>query len=155
MPPSGHVAGLYAASDLKSGVGAAPANVEPAGVVDGTSFCVTVGMTSLTGTSAEDFASILRSLGYRMERRPKPQTPAPPAPEGHHDQTATPPAAEGHHDETAAPPAPEGHDEGTVPKSEAAEPVVAAQASPSELTLVPTGAAVLPEASGPASAVCW
>jgi ATP-dependent RNA helicase SUPV3L1/SUV3 len=29
-------------------------------------------MTSLTGASPEDFASVLRSLGYRMERRPKP-----------------------------------------------------------------------------------
>ncbi len=35
-------------------------------------------MTSLTGASGEDFASILRSLGYRMERRPKPAE-APPA----------------------------------------------------------------------------
>jgi ATP-dependent RNA helicase SUPV3L1/SUV3 len=33
-------------------------------------------MTSLTGASGEDFASILRSLGYRMERRPKPAEPA-------------------------------------------------------------------------------
>jgi ATP-dependent RNA helicase SUPV3L1/SUV3 len=30
----------------------------------------------LTGTSGEDFASILRSLGYRMEQRPKPPEPA-------------------------------------------------------------------------------
>ena len=29
-------------------------------------------MTSLTGASGEDFASILRSLGYRLDRRPKP-----------------------------------------------------------------------------------
>jgi ATP-dependent RNA helicase SUPV3L1/SUV3 len=29
-------------------------------------------MTSLTGASGEEFASILRALGYRMERRPKP-----------------------------------------------------------------------------------
>jgi ATP-dependent RNA helicase SUPV3L1/SUV3 len=29
-------------------------------------------MTSLAGSSGEDFASILRSLGYRMERQPKP-----------------------------------------------------------------------------------
>jgi ATP-dependent RNA helicase SUPV3L1/SUV3 len=34
-------------------------------------------MTSLIGASGEDFASILRSLGYRMERRPKPAEPAP------------------------------------------------------------------------------
>ncbi len=34
-------------------------------------------MTSLTGASGEDFASILRSLGYRMEKRPKPAEPTP------------------------------------------------------------------------------
>jgi ATP-dependent RNA helicase SUPV3L1/SUV3 len=35
-------------------------------------------MTSLTGAAGEDFASILRSLGYRMDRKPKPveATPA-------------------------------------------------------------------------------
>ena len=33
-------------------------------------------MTSLTGSAGEDFASILRALGYRMERRP----PLPPKP---------------------------------------------------------------------------
>ena len=36
-------------------------------------------MTSLTGASGEDFASILRSLGYRMDRKPKPPEPANPA----------------------------------------------------------------------------
>lgn len=66
---------------------------KPAGAVDGRGFTVTVGMTSLAGCSGEDFASILKSLGYRMERRaaPPPEEPAaeaaapaelPPAPEG-------------------------------------------------------------------------
>jgi ATP-dependent RNA helicase SUPV3L1/SUV3 len=50
---------------------------KPVGAVDGASFTVTMAMTSLTGASPEDFASVLRSLGYRMERRPKP--PPPPA----------------------------------------------------------------------------
>jgi ATP-dependent RNA helicase SUPV3L1/SUV3 len=45
---------------------------KPAGAFDGRSFTVTQAMTSLTGSSGEDFASILRALGYRMERRPKP-----------------------------------------------------------------------------------
>jgi ATP-dependent RNA helicase SUPV3L1/SUV3 len=49
--------------------------VKPAGALDGTGFTVTVGMTSLVGSSGEDFASILRALGYRMERRPKPAEP--------------------------------------------------------------------------------
>jgi len=46
--------------------------VKPAGALDGRGFTVTVNMTSLVGSSGEDFASILRSLGYRMERKPKP-----------------------------------------------------------------------------------
>jgi ATP-dependent RNA helicase SUPV3L1/SUV3 len=44
-------------------------SAKPDGTVDGRSFTVTGAMTSLTGASGEDFASILRSLGYRMERR--------------------------------------------------------------------------------------
>ncbi|MGI8524969.1 MAG: helicase-related protein, partial [Pseudolabrys sp.] len=45
---------------------------KPPGAFDGKGFTVTGAMTSLTGASGEDFASILRSLGYRMDRRPKP-----------------------------------------------------------------------------------
>jgi ATP-dependent RNA helicase SUPV3L1/SUV3 len=41
---------------------------KPAGAFDGKGFTVTGSMTSLTGASGEDFASILRSLGYRMDR---------------------------------------------------------------------------------------
>jgi ATP-dependent RNA helicase SUPV3L1/SUV3 len=50
---------------------------KPDGVYDGRSFLVTGAMTSLTGASGEDFASILRSLGYRMDRKPKPAETAP------------------------------------------------------------------------------
>jgi ATP-dependent RNA helicase SUPV3L1/SUV3 len=50
---------------------------KPAGAFDGRGFVVTQAMTSLTGSAGEDFASILRALGYRMERRPAP--PKPPA----------------------------------------------------------------------------
>jgi len=49
---------------------------KPDGAFDGRGFTVTGAMTSLTGASGEDFASILRSLGYRMDRRPKPAEPA-------------------------------------------------------------------------------
>jgi ATP-dependent RNA helicase SUPV3L1/SUV3 len=49
---------------------------KPAGAFDGRSFVVTQAMTSLTGSAGEDFASVLRALGYRMEKRP----PLPPAP---------------------------------------------------------------------------
>jgi ATP-dependent RNA helicase SUPV3L1/SUV3 len=44
---------------------------KPAGAFDGRSFVVTQAMTSLAGSAGEDFASILRALGYRMERRPQ------------------------------------------------------------------------------------
>ncbi|MGA2057124.1 MAG: helicase-related protein [Bradyrhizobium sp.] len=49
---------------------------KPAGAFDGRSFVVTQAMTSLAGSAGEDFASILRALGYRMDRRP----PLPPKP---------------------------------------------------------------------------
>src|SRR6266850_1865079 len=45
---------------------------KPTGAFDGRGFVVTQAMTSLTGSAGEDFASILRALGYRMERRPAP-----------------------------------------------------------------------------------
>ena len=53
---------------------------KPPGALAGGGFTVVNTMTSLTGASGEDFASILRSLGYRMERRPKPPEPAPAVP---------------------------------------------------------------------------
>ncbi len=48
---------------------------KPPGALPGGGFTVVNTMTSLTGASGEDFASILRSLGYRMEKRPKPAEP--------------------------------------------------------------------------------
>jgi len=60
---------------------------KPAGAIDGRAFTVTGAMTSLTGASGEDFASVLRALGYRMERRPKPAMAEPTA-------TATPVSTE-------------------------------------------------------------
>src|SRR5438270_3782748 len=45
---------------------------KPPGAFDGRGFVVARAMTSLTGSAGEDFASILRALGYRMERRPAP-----------------------------------------------------------------------------------
>jgi ATP-dependent RNA helicase SUPV3L1/SUV3 len=51
---------------------------KPAGSADGRGFTVTVAMTSLVGCAGEDFANILRALGYRMERRPTPLPEAKP-----------------------------------------------------------------------------
>ncbi len=51
---------------------------KPAGAFDGRGFVVTQAMTSLTGSAGEDFASILRALGYRVDKRPPlPPKPAP------------------------------------------------------------------------------
>jgi ATP-dependent RNA helicase SUPV3L1/SUV3 len=69
---------------------------KPAGAFDGRGFVVTVAMTSLAGCSGEDFASILKSLGYRLDRRPPlTETPKTDAPAAATEATpAEPPAAE-------------------------------------------------------------
>jgi ATP-dependent RNA helicase SUPV3L1/SUV3 len=61
-----------------------------AGAFDGRGFVVTQAMTSLTGSAGEDFASVLRALGYRMEKR----TPLPPKPVVAEATAAETPAAE-------------------------------------------------------------
>ena len=72
----------------------------PDGAIDGYGFTVTVAMTSLLGCSGEDFASVLTSLGYRMERHPAPPKPEAnaaaetPAPEGVATGDEAPAAAE-------------------------------------------------------------
>jgi len=60
----------------------------PDGTADGDGFVATVGMTSLVGCSGEDFASILKSLGYNAEARPGPAITVPLVP-----AAATTPAA--------------------------------------------------------------
>ncbi|HWJ74961.1 MAG TPA: helicase-related protein [Kaistia sp.] len=52
--------------------------VPPEGAVDGNGFTVTVSMMSLLGCSGEDFAGVLKSLGYRLDRRPAPPKPVAP-----------------------------------------------------------------------------
>ena len=96
---------------------------KPDGVFDGRGFLVTGAMTSLTGASGEDFASILRSLGYRLDRRPKPAEPAEVEPV---EPVAPPPAA--------------------APASEAAASVEAPAAElPVAEVAAPSSAASLPE----------
>ncbi len=87
----------------------------PPGAFPGGGFTVFNSMTSLIGASGEDFASILRSLGYRMERRPKPAEPAPVA------TAVAPPAA-------SAATAPAESTEGSAP-SAAAAPSAEAEAT--------------------------
>ncbi len=66
------------------------AGEKPPGAIAGGGFTIVNTMTSLTGASGEDFASILRSLGYRLERRPKPAEPAEPAPVAETAETIAP-----------------------------------------------------------------
>jgi ATP-dependent RNA helicase SUPV3L1/SUV3 len=84
---------------------------KPAGAFDGRGFVVTQAMTSLTGSAGEDFASVLRALGYRMEKRP----PLPPKPVVVETPAAETPAAEA----SAEAPA----EEAAAPADAAIEPV--------------------------------
>ncbi|UGV25057.1 helicase [Rhodopseudomonas boonkerdii] len=125
---------------------------KPAGAYDGRSFTVTQAMTSLTGSAGEDFASILRALGYRMEKKPA-LPPAPPKP-----LAATTPieavtadaTVEATADASASDAAPT-----AVPASEAAaaEPVVQAEATETATAeaAAPSSASLLPEVSPVAS----
>ncbi len=81
----------------------------PDGTADGDGFVATVGMTSLVGCSGEDFASILKSLGYNSEARPGPAITVPLVP-----AAATAPAV------LAA--AAEASDEAVTAQADAAEP---------------------------------
>lgn len=77
----------------------------PAGYFPGGGFTVTVAMTSLVGCSGEDFASILKGLGYRMEKRPAPPKPAEPVPVESAADAAGALSAGTDHGEAGAPPA--------------------------------------------------
>ena len=119
----------------------AEATTPPEGAAAGNGFTVTVTMTSLLGCSGEDFASVLRALGYRMDRVPAPSAaeaaPVSPAPA---EETAEVQATDG---ETVAEHAPvsvgTSPDDVTPeaplaaePVMEAAEPLTNAEAVPSE-----------------------
>ena len=112
---------------------------KPPGAFDGRSFVVTQAMTSLTGSAGEDFASILRALGYRMDRR----APLPPKPA----VVETAPAAE------AAPAEPSSESvtsTETTASEVAAEPV--ADATTNEETLAAAGVAPTTELAQPPQA---
>jgi ATP-dependent RNA helicase SUPV3L1/SUV3 len=105
---------------------AGAAAAKPPGAIDGFGFTVTSGMMSLAGCSGEDFASVLRSLGYRMEKRPKPvEPPAQPT-----VSAQAPPTESAASDEAAAPAS--AHEGGPTPE---------AAASPGEAALAATAPA--------------
>jgi len=126
------------------------AGSKPPGAVAGGGFTVVNGMTSLTGASGEDFASILRSLGYRMERRPKPPEPAAPVEEAAKSAPADASQTEtGSHAETA-PDAPAMEPDVAETEAAASEAEAAKPAGEAE---IPAATAEAVEPSGEAEAV--
>src|SRR6266545_1868503 len=117
--------------------------VKPPGAVDGSGFTVAVAMTSLVGCSGENFAAILRSLGYRMEKRPKPPEPAPAAPAtAEAEPTETAPLDAATSDQAASPvPAVEGE---ATP--EAAIVTIEAAPQPPPVEPAAEAAAIVPDA---------
>jgi ATP-dependent RNA helicase SUPV3L1/SUV3 len=110
---------------------------KPPGAINGFGFTVTGAMTSLTGASGEDFASILRSLGYRMDKRPKPPEPEAPPAAPSSEAAATP--AEAAPEAAVEPPAE------TSPETGEHAPALAPDAEPVEDTPPIMEAAALPE----------
>ncbi len=117
----------------------------PPGAADGDGFVGTVAMTSLVGCAGEDFASILKSLGYVMESRPgpaitvplvpAPSVVAPPAPaSGPAAEEPSAGAGEGSAEEVA-----EGAPEGATEPAEAL-----AESAPAEAPAPPVDAAAEP-----------
>jgi len=130
---------------------------KPAGAYDGRGFTVTQAMTSLTGSAGEDFASILRALGYRMEKKPA-LPPAPPKP-----LAATTPIEAATADAAVEVPASEAAQSGIAAEAAvAAEAVATEPAAQTESTevaetpavedvVVPSSASLLPDVSPIAS----
>ena len=112
--------------------------VKPPGALDGSGFTVVPGMTSLAGCAGEDFASILRALGYRMELRPKPVDPPPAAVADEPSPAIAPSAEAAEASSESAGEAPAAAEAATEPAEEAP---VAAELAPSIEALVETEAA--------------
>jgi ATP-dependent RNA helicase SUPV3L1/SUV3 len=131
----------------------------PDGTADGDGFVATVGMTSLVGCSGEDFASILKSLGYNSETRPGPAITVPLVPAAA-TAPAAPAAVEAASDEAVAahaaaaePVGDEGPATEATAETEAADetPEVAAEAAPAEADASAPGATPTEEVEVPAA----
>jgi ATP-dependent RNA helicase SUPV3L1/SUV3 len=123
------------------------AGVKPAGAVEGGGFTVTVSMTSLTGASGEDFASILRSLGYRMERRPRP-----PGPEASPAEAATAETTQAGAEAATELEVPAGEPTPMADAAAVAEAVPPPLPAEAELAPEPAAAAIEPSPADPAAA---
>lgn len=121
----------------------------PAGAADGDGFVVTVPMTSLAGCSGENFAGILRSLGYAMETRPGPAITTPLLPAAKREPIR-PPATQS--DIAAEHPQPAAGEEQTQ-APDAAPPEVANEPQPAlDAEHSPDAAATAPKLAAAATA---
>jgi ATP-dependent RNA helicase SUPV3L1/SUV3 len=122
----------------------------PSGAADGDGFVPTVAMTSLVGCAGEDFASILKSLGYVMESRPGPAITAPlvPAP-----SPVTPPAAEGEAAVADGEPVPDGRPAGETELGGSASGDAQANAVVDAVPTPPETPAAVEEGAGTAPAL--
>jgi ATP-dependent RNA helicase SUPV3L1/SUV3 len=111
----------------------------PTGTADQDGFVVTGAMTSLVGCAGEDFASILRSLGYVSTKRPGPAVTVP---------LAAPPAKPVAVEPAAAEPAKAEDATGEQP---AADATASSDAQPDEARAEPDTAAQLDQAGEPAA----
>ena len=134
--------------------GATPGEPPP-GTADGEGFVATVGMTSLVGCSGEDFASILKSLGYVSETRPGPAITVPLLPAASKEPAKPVPAVA----EPSSAEAVAQEPEAPAPESTTAEPATVSDAPASEATAEPAAEqepaaaeAVAPEAAQPEAA---
>ena len=124
---------------------------KPPGAFDGRGFVVTQAMTSLTGSAGEDFASVLRALGYRMEKRaplpPKPVVVEAPAAEAA-PASETPAAAEATSDAPQDGPAPQATEDIAAPSvtlpPDIAFSVDVAESEPAAVAVEPEPTAVEP-----------
>ena len=71
-----------------------PEEARPQGSMEGGGFTIIPDMMSLVGCSGDEFAGVLRSLGFRMDKRKKPQAPAPETPAASEIEQASTPEAE-------------------------------------------------------------
>lgn len=120
----------------------------PDGAAEGAGFTVTVEMTSLLGCAGDDFSEVLKSLGYKMDRKTVPiEAPAEPdasATQASEAQAEPEAPTEPTSEDTSAPSAEPTATEGQETDSEAA-PVTEAAAS--ETPAEETAEGVSPEAS--------
>jgi ATP-dependent RNA helicase SUPV3L1/SUV3 len=122
----------------------------PPGAINGYGFTTTVAMTSLLGCAGDDFAGVLRALGYRMDRRPAPAPVATPKTAAEAPANPTESTPEGAPTTPIMSP--------TTPVEELASAGVEAVTSPEAEAVVPLEAdagveAVAAEAAAPTEAV--